>query len=54
MENARKLGGERNWRNGAKNRDCWQKLLRKTLAQKGPVVSMVMMVINIYSRAGHS
>jgi hypothetical protein len=31
---ARKLG-ERHWRNAAKNRDSWQKLLRKALAQKG-------------------
>ena len=28
MEDARKLG-ERNWRNGARNRDSWQKLLKK-------------------------
>jgi len=34
MEDARKLG-ERNWRNAARNRDRWQKLLKKTLAQKG-------------------
>jgi len=34
MENARKLG-ERNWRNTARNRDRWQKLLKKALAQKG-------------------
>ena len=34
MEDARKLG-ERNWRNAARNRDSWQKLLKKTLAQKG-------------------
>jgi len=33
-EDARKLG-ERNWRNTARNRDSWQKVLRKTLAQKG-------------------
>jgi len=33
MEDARKLG-ERNWRNAARNRDSWQKLLKKTLAQK--------------------
>jgi hypothetical protein len=30
---ARKLG-ERNWRNAARNKDSWQKLLRKALAQK--------------------
>jgi hypothetical protein len=34
MEDARKLG-ETNWRNTARNRDGWQKLLRKALAQKG-------------------
>jgi hypothetical protein len=34
MEDTRKLG-ERNWRNGARNRDSWQKLLKKALAQKG-------------------
>jgi len=33
MEDARMLG-ERNWRNAARNRDSWQKLLRKALAQK--------------------
>ena len=35
MGDARKLGGERNWRNGARNRDSWQKLLKKDLVQKG-------------------
>ena len=34
MEDARKLG-ERNWRNDARNRDSWQKVLKKALAQKG-------------------
>ena len=34
MEDARKLG-ERNWRNAARNRGSWQKLLKKALAQKG-------------------
>ena len=34
MEDARKLG-ERNWRNAARNRDSWQKLLKKALVQKG-------------------
>jgi hypothetical protein len=34
MDDARKLG-ERNWRNAARNRDSWQKFLRKALAQKG-------------------
>jgi len=33
-EDAGKLG-ERNWRNAARNRDSWQKLLKETLAQKG-------------------
>ena len=41
MEDARKLG-ERNWRNAARNRDSWQKLLKKALAQKGAVVPMMM------------
>jgi len=31
---ARKLG-KRNWRNAARNRDSWQKILKKALAQKG-------------------
>jgi len=34
MEDVRKVE-ERNWRNAARNRDRWQKLLKKTLAQKG-------------------
>jgi hypothetical protein len=34
MDDARKLG-ERNWRNAARNRDSWQMLLTKALAQKG-------------------
>ena len=33
-EDARNLG-ERNWRNAARNRDSWQELLKKALAQKG-------------------
>jgi hypothetical protein len=33
MDDARKLG-ERNWRNAARNRDSWQRFLRKVLAQK--------------------
>ena len=33
-EDAIKLG-ERNWRNAARSRDNWQKLLKKALAQKG-------------------
>ena len=44
MGDARKLG-ERNWRNGARNRDSWQKLLKKALAQKGAVVPMMMMMM---------
>jgi len=34
MEDARKWR-ERNWRNAARSRDSWQKLLKKALAQKG-------------------
>ena len=34
MEDARKLG-ERNWRNAVRNRDSWQKLLKKNLGSKG-------------------
>jgi hypothetical protein len=34
LDDARKME-ERNWRNAARNRDSWQKLLRKALAQKG-------------------
>jgi hypothetical protein len=34
MDDARKLG-ERNWKNVARNRDNWRKLLKKALAQKG-------------------
>jgi hypothetical protein len=33
-EDARKMG-ERNLRNAARNRDSWQKLLKKALAKKG-------------------
>jgi hypothetical protein len=33
-EDARKMG-ERNWRNAARNRDSWQKLQKKALAQNG-------------------
>ena len=36
IKDARKVG-ERNWRNAARNRDSWQKLLKKALAQKGPL-----------------
>ena len=43
MGDAGKLG-ERNWRNGARNWDSWQKLLKKALAQKGAVVLMMMMI----------
>ena len=46
MEDARKLG-ERNWRNAARDRDSWQKLLKKALAQKGAVVPMMMMMMKI-------
>jgi len=34
MEDARELG-ERNWRNAARNRDSWQKVLKEPLVQKG-------------------
>jgi len=34
MDDARKLG-EKNWRNSAKNKDGWRKLLRKAWAQIG-------------------
>ena len=27
--------GDRNWRNAARNRDSWRKLLKKALAQNG-------------------
>jgi len=43
-EDARKLG-ERNWRNAARNRDSWQKLLKKALVQEGDVVPMMMMMM---------
>ena len=35
-EDARKLG-ERNWRNAARNRDSWQKPLKKALVHK-PII----------------
>jgi hypothetical protein len=28
--------GERNWKNLASNRQIWQKLLRRAMAQEGP------------------
>jgi len=34
MDDARKLG-EKNWRNAARNKDGWRKLLRKAWAQIG-------------------
>jgi len=34
MEDVRKMG-KRNCRNGARNRDSWQRLLKKALVQKG-------------------
>ena len=34
MEDGRKLW-ERNWRNAARNRDIWQKVLKKALAREG-------------------
>jgi hypothetical protein len=33
-DDATKLG-DRNWRNAARNRDSWRKLLKKALAQNG-------------------
>jgi len=46
MEDARKLG-KRNWRNAARNKDSWQKLLKKVLAQNGDVVPMMMMMMMV-------
>ena len=43
MKDARKLG-ESNWRNVARNRDSWQRLLKKALDQKGAVVPVMMMM----------
>jgi len=37
--------GEINWRNAARNRDSWQKLLKKALAQKGLLCQMMMMMM---------
>jgi hypothetical protein len=34
MDDARKLG-EKNWRNAARNKDGWRKLLKKALAHNG-------------------
>jgi hypothetical protein len=34
MDDTRKLG-ERNWRNAARNKDSWRKLMKKALAQMG-------------------
>jgi hypothetical protein len=34
MDDARKMG-EKNWRNAARNKDGWQKLLVKAWAQTG-------------------
>jgi len=46
MEDGGKLG-ERNWRNAARNRDSWQKLLKKALDQKGPLCKMMMMMMKM-------
>jgi hypothetical protein len=46
MENARKLG-ERNWRNAARNRDSWQKLLKRPWLKRGAVVPMMMMRLTV-------
>jgi hypothetical protein len=37
--------------NAARNRDSWQKLLKKALAQKGAVVLMMMMMLVCHMRA---
>jgi hypothetical protein len=44
LEDARRLR-EINCRNVARNRDSWQKFLKKALAQKGAAVPMVMMMM---------
>ena len=36
---------QRNWRNAVRNRDSWQKLLKKALGSKGAVVPMMMMMM---------
>jgi hypothetical protein len=36
MDDGRKLG-QKNWRNAARNKDGWQKLLKTTWAQIGPL-----------------
>jgi len=51
--NARKLG-ERYWRNAARNRDSWQKLLKKALAQNGLLCRwwwwwLMMTMIDLFS-----
>jgi hypothetical protein len=35
VDNVAKAMGERNWKNVASNRQMWQNLLRKAMAQKG-------------------
>jgi hypothetical protein len=35
LDNNVKALGERNWKNIVRNRQIWQKLLRKAIAQKG-------------------
>ena len=37
--------GDRNWRNAARNRDSWQKLLKKDFGSKEAVVPVTMMII---------
>jgi len=44
VEEARKLG-ERNWRNAARNRDSWQKLLKKGLAQNGLLYQLLLLLL---------
>jgi hypothetical protein len=45
MDKDVKALGERNWKNIARNREIWQKLLRKAMAQKRAVMPMMMMII---------
>ena len=45
MGDAKKLG-ERHWRSTARNRDRWQKLLRKALAQSGLLCQRLLFFLN--------
>jgi hypothetical protein len=44
VDNDVKALGERSWKNLSRNRQIWQNLLRKAMAQKGcfPVMMMMM------------